>query len=205
MMLTCAEVDGLRASGVRIKEPKPAPRRDYAGYLQWAVLRVTKPSGERAAAERLERLEVYPYWPFFNRRICLRGGLRRSVMVPVFPGLLFIPTEMLDFANRDEVFDFCNVAFLKLAGRPMMLPKADVELIRRIQGKLSMPESSVDAKGNEIKVGQRVRFIDPQKVRMFGDGTVFEVAHDRRIGVEISGLFGGPQKYYDESAEIEVI
>jgi hypothetical protein len=185
--------------------PTPAPEVDYNGYPTWNALLV-EPNREAKAADWLKKVNVHVYLPMFKKSGCRRGGIRYRRDCAVMPGLLFCPTIMLEMGNRQRIFDWARVrGFIKTAGVPIVLTKADVELIYRMEAKLNDPDSPVDARGVEIHAGSKVRFINPRHTRLFGEGTVFEVARDKRIGVEVSGLFGGLTKTYIAADEIEVL
>lgn len=185
--------------------PTPAPEVDYDGYPTWFVLLV-EPNREAKSAEWLKRLNVHAYLPQFKKSGCRRGGIRFRRDVAVMPGLLFVPTPMLDIENRAQVLDWARVrGWIKTGGVPIILDKDDIEDIRRIEAKLNSPDKPVDARGEEIHLQAKVRFIDPRNTRLFGEGMVFEVAGDKRIGVEVSGLFGGLTKTYIAADEIEVL
>lgn len=189
------------------QSPKPAPEIPYNGYPRWYGL-VVEPAQEVRSAELFKHVNVHVYLPQFFKSYCRRGGLRYRRPCAVLPGLLFVPTDMIDAAdNRDDILEFGHVrAFLRMPGAVGILTKADIDEIRRIEAKLNMPDKPVDAHGAELQVGQRVRFIDPRHERLFGNAIVFEVASDKRIGVEVSALIGdGPQKCYVTAAEIEVV
>lgn len=197
-----------RADGTKPFLPQgyePPPARVYSGYPEWFVLRVDANS-ETRPADWLKRVDVHVYLPSFKKSHCRRGGLRYRRLSAVMPGLLFVPCEMIEIPNRDEIFEWAGVyGLLARDGRPLCLIKSDIDEIRRIEAKLNKPESPVDAVGKELEQGQRVRFIDPRTVRLFGEGVVFEVVSDHRIGVEVQGLFGGPTKTYISADEIEVM
>lgn len=182
--------------------PKSAPDKPYSGFPWWVGL-VVEPAMEVQSAELLKRVNVHAYLAQFYKWYCRRGGKRYRRACAVIPGILFCPTEMLEIDNRDEILDWGHVmGFVRGAGGMAVFSKGDIECIRRIEAKLNMPDNPVDARGTEIKIGMRARFIDPQAARLFGEGTIFEVASDNRIGVNGEGLFG---KTYTTSAEIEVI
>lgn len=182
--------------------PKAAPDKPYSGFPWWVGL-VVEPAMEVQSAELLKRVNVHAYLPQFFKSYCRRGGKRYRRACAVLPGILLCPIEMLQIENRDEILDWGRVVgFVRGAGRMAVFSKTDVECIRRIEARLNMPDNPVDARAKEIKIGARVRFIDPQEAALFGELTVFEVASDNRIGVEGEGLFG---KTYTTSAEIEVM
>ena len=194
------EARGLSFRGM----PRPAPERDYSGFPLWHVLR-TVPGREKRAAERLEDVNVFVYLPLFHARRAWRGGRRVAQQRAVMPGLLFVPQEVVAIDNWRHVFAWARVDFLCRQGAPLLLTKGDVERVRRMEAKLNRPDNPVDAHGAEIKIGARVRFIDAADERLFGDGVVFAVASEHRIGVWVSGLFGGVVKAFVPAAEIEVM
>lgn len=182
--------------------PKAAPDKPYSGYPYWLGL-IVEPAMEVRSAELLKRVNVHVYLPQFFKSYCRRGGKRYRRACAVLPGILLCPVEMLDIDNRNDILEWGHVVgFIHGAGSMAMLTKADVECIRRIEAKLNLPDHPVDARGQELKKGARVRFIDPTANRLFGESVVFEVASDNRIGVEGEGLFG---KTYTTAAEIEVM
>lgn len=196
-------MDDVWKSGAK---PKPAPDIDYSGFPIWCVL-VTEPNREQKAADWLKRVNVHVYLPMFSKRVGRPRGRCAFRQYAVLPGLLFVPAEMIQIDNRDEVFDWARVrGFLPGASTTSAkLSKADVERIRRIEAKLNHPEHPVDARAVEIKPGSHIRFLDRRDVSLFGEGTVFEVAHERRIGVEVAGLFGRTVRVYVPATEIEVM
>ena len=183
----------------------PAPEaREYTGFPKWAALNA---GYEKRSADLLLRVNVLVYWPHFMRSICRRGRLRKRVETACMPRMLFVPLEMIDVENRDQVFAWAKIdGFVKRDGKPIILTKSDIEEIRRLEAKKNSPENPVDAKGNEIRKKQHVRFINPTTALLFGDGgEVFEVAGDNRIGVYVAGLFNGLTKGYFPADELEVI
>lgn len=194
-------VKGQIVGYVRPRPKGRVARSEYSGFPKWNALRV-RPGHEHKSAERLEDLRVYVYLPLFKKSCCRRGGLRERRDCAVMPGLLFVPIEMVDdIDDRDGCFDWAGVHEV-LA---MLLTKHDVDELRRIEAKLNKPDHPVDAVGREIQIGQAARFVDPRSVRLFGEAAVFEVASFNRIGLEVSGLFGGLTKVYVTADEIEVM
>lgn len=180
---------------------------DYNGFPWWYALRI-RPNRETKAADYLSLFNVFAYVPRFSKVVRRPGNRTGRKLCAATPGLIFIPVEMVDIPRRDEIFRFARVqGFLSGAeGKPKRLSKADIELIRIMEAKLNAPPNSfVDRKGALLKVGQQVGFVDPLFSKGWGSATVFEVAAEHRIGVEVVGLFGCAARIYVPASEIEVM
>lgn len=178
---------------------------DYSGYPWWHALLV-EPNRETKAADWLMRVNVFAYLPTFTKQI--RHGARqrshRARLCAALPGMIFIPQEMTDIPRREEVFEYAHVhGFLSgVEGKPKVISKADIELIRLMEAKLNLPP---EAKGVLFKLGQRVSFVNSLFGWSWGNGTVVEIASEHRIGIEVDHLFGRTTKVYVAASEIEAL
>jgi len=177
---------------------------DYNGFPWWHGLLV-QPNSERKAADWLRRVNVYPYVPTFTKQVrCgVRSRAHRAKLCAALPGMIFIPQEMMDMPRRDEVFDYAGVrGYIRTTdGSPKPISKADIELIRLMEAKLNLPP---EAKGTFFKVGQGVQFTG-DILSSWGTGTIFAIASESRIGVEVKALFGRTTKVYVPASEIEAL
>lgn len=191
-----------RVWGMGTQEPQ-APLREYSGFPWWHVLLV-QPNREQKSAEWLKRVNVFVYLPTFTKQVCRRGRGHVARLYAALPGMLFVPCEIIDIPRRNEVFDHAHVrGFIKTAtGYPAMVPKADIELIRLLEGKLNLPP---EAKGVFFKCGQQVRFKDGSLWQSWGGGRIFDIVSEARIGVEVHGLFGRTTPVYVPASEIEAM
>lgn len=191
----------------REEMPPPGERR-YEGFLVWRAL-IVEPNREVTAHEWLEeKFAVYAYFPHFTKKVRVgRTRKHRMVARAVIPGMLLIPDEMLHRRRIDEMLTFAHViGFLRDgANAPARIPKAEVEKIRVMEGKLNVNVGVFDAKGNKLTPGATVEFVDRAYRDSWGTATVFEVASEGRIGVEVACLFGRPGKVYVPAPEIEVM
>jgi len=178
-------------------------QRDYSGFPWWHALLVP-PNHEQKSADWLHRVRVFVYWPTFSRKICRRGHVSMRRQCAVLPGMLFVPREMIDFPRRDEVFGYAEVhGFIRNSeGGPSAIGKPDIEMIRLLEAKLNLPP---EAKGVFFKVGQEVRFGEDSILWGWRQGTIFEIADETRIGVEVPGLFGRATRVYVPASEIEAM
>lgn len=180
--------------------PQPAPEVEYDGFPFWSVL-LAEPNKEARSAECLKRVNVHAYLPTFTKQIrCHVGNRFRARQVPVLPGMMFVPVDMLDVGNRAKIMDWAQVRFAKVA-RP--LGRQEVEIIREVEAKLSI---RFDKKSYNFKPGQRVRFICELYATFFGDGEVVEVASSGRISIKVDNkLIGGKRETWTTAAELEAM
>jgi hypothetical protein len=180
-------------------EPPPTPL-----FPWWVALRV-EPLRERKSADWLERLAgVTVFLPLFPRKVRCFGNRHRQVMYPVVPGLLFVPTDVWQVDRREDLFDIARVhGYLHHQdGQPHMISKADIDVIREIEGKLNLPPPP-GLKGTDFKPGDAVTFVNELWAAMFGDGVVTDVANAARIGVEVQKMFGERRTIFCPASEIE--
>lgn len=182
-------------------EPAP-PLVAYEGSAVWYMLRVT-PMTEIKAAERLKIGNLIVYVPTFSKQVRRRGRLHFHRLYAAISGMLFMPQEMLDTPNRRKLFDFARIAdFVRVGAEVAKLTKADIEMVRTMEAKLNLPQS---AKGVLLKVGQQVRFTDPNFAANWISGTIFAIDGPTRIGVEVPGLFGCGAIVWVPESEIEAL
>lgn len=185
----------------------PLPEVHYSGFPRWLGL-LPEVNRESRSADRLARLNIYCYLPRFSRVICRRGGRSCRRWYAVLPGLMFVPVEFMDVANRDRVLDWAHIRtphFIRTAGGTGILAKADIERIRQMEAELNLPPSDIPAaNGRALKPGARARFL-AGSFQWLGEGVVVDVASKARIGVEVDQLFGARRKVYVPAREIEVM
>lgn len=186
-------------------EPVPAATESsYTGFPWWHALLVP-PNREVKAAEWLQRFMLVVYLPTYTKQVCRsrRSRLHVARLCAAIPGMLFVPVEALDVERRDEVFDYARVrGFMRSSdGLPQIIRKAQIEQIRLLEAKLNLPP---EAKGVFFKRGQAVRFTS-DILESWGTGTIFEIASEARIGVEVDRLFGRTVKVYVPASEIEAM
>jgi hypothetical protein len=170
----------------------------------WVALRV-EPLRERKSADWLERLAgVTVFLPLFPRQVRCFGNRHRQVMYPVLPGLLFVPTDVWTIGSREELFDMARVhGYLHHHdGQPHMISKADIDVLRDIEGRLNLPPPP-GIKGTDFRPGDQVQFVNPLWNAMFGEGRVLDVVNPARIGVEVQKMFGERRTIYLPASEIE--
>lgn len=174
-----------------------APRSPW-----WHALLVP-PNREVKSREWLERFMPEVYLPQYSKVVRgLRGRQSGRRLCAALPGMLFAPLEALDIPRRREVFDHARVrGFMRSSdGLPQIIHLRDINKIKLLERKLNLPP---EAKGTFFRVGQRVQFVDG----LFDawQGTVFEIASESRIGVEVDHLFGRKTKVYVPASEIEAL
>lgn len=172
----------------------------------WHALLV-EPNRERRSADWLrERRAIDVYWPNYTRQVGRRrpGQKRRCCTAAVIPGMLFVPCELVPHLDADDL-DYAHVHGLMIgigtAGAPAILRKADIEKIRLMEAKLNLPP---EARGVLFKTGQQVRFLDDLYTD-WGVATIFEIASEARIGIEVPYLFGRSVKIWVPASEIEAM
>lgn len=192
----------LATAFASLMQEAPEPQ-DYSGFPWWRVL-IVAPNREQKAAEWLKHINVYVYLPLFTRQAHRRGKLHEPQLCAVVPGLLFAPAEIMDIDRRDEILKFAHVkGFMRTSdGEPAALKKSQIEIIREIEAKLNLPP---ERKGVLFKVGQQVRFVNELYAAFWGDGQIFEIASDARIGLYVKKLFGRTTKVYVCKSEIEAM
>lgn len=175
-------------------------------FETWLVFRV-QPNKETKSQAWLKDRSIFSYLPTYRKFRCTWTGRRQWSNHAVLPGLLFVPAVMTWIDWFEKAMEWANVnGKLKgPGGHAVELKLSHIETIMRIEAKLNKPDNPVDAKGAEIKIGDRVQFIDRRNEQVFGEPVVFEVAGYNRIGVRANGLFGGAVKVYVPSAEIVVM
>lgn len=183
-------------------------QRVYSGFPWWHVLLI-EPNREQKSAEWLrDNADIHVYLPTFSKKQRCRGKLHRVRLCPAIPGMLFVPEEIVDIPRRREVFDYAHVTgFIKGSeGKPRHVSKADIELIRLMEARLNLaPDEAIDSKGQKLKIGAKVEFVDPLFAYSWGESVVVEVASENRIGIEVASLFGRSTKVYVPASEIEVM
>lgn len=170
----------------------------------WCAL-IVQGGREARSAEWFLRRDIAVYLPQFSKKIKRRGATNARRLCSMMPGLLFMPLDELKTINRrDEVFEYAHIyGFMPgTAGQMALLSKAQIEVIRMIEGKLNLP---MEAKGVMFKIGQKVGFLTELYSAYLGDATIFEIAGPGRIGVEVQKLFGRTCKIYVSDSEIEAI
>lgn len=182
------------------RRPKAAPDVDYSGYPHWSVL-LAEPNREQRSAECLKRVNVHAYLPLFTKQLRCRGArTHRPRQCAVVPGMLFVPCEMLDIGNREQILDWAKLRRSRV-GRTLV--KSEIEIIREIEAKLNV---RFDKKTHSFEIGQRVRFQSDLYAAFLGEGTVIEVATNTRISIKVKGkLFGGKDVIVVPAAELEAI
>lgn len=187
-------------------EPSPPPLRPYTGFPFWHALLV-EAGHEIKSAEWLARVRVSAYVPIYAKQINLRGRAHGARLFAMLPGMLLVPCEMMDIPRRAEVFELCRVyGFVRTAGgHPAMLTKADVEVIRRIESDLNRVPLEPEADWRKWKIGDQAKFKDATYAAFFGYGTIFEIANEGRIGLEVVKLFGRKTRVYVAASGIEAM
>ena len=187
----------------------PWPRRRDAddGVLHpwWIALQVA--GGRECWASRwFMRRKIVSYVPVVATKTPLRGKKHhRLYFHPITPGLIFVPAEFTSLARRTEIEGYAHVyGYLKTGGEISRISKGDIEIIRDIEAKLSMPPPP--AKRVKVPtVGDRVRFRNSLYAKSLGRGIVFQVASNARIGVEVERLVGRAGRIFVPAHEIEVM
>lgn len=193
-----------RACGVQDETDHRAS--EIADFENWLVYRLM-PNRETKSHEWLKKRSIFSYLPTYRTWRCTWTGRRQWSNHAVMPGLLFVPAVMTWIDWFERALDWAHVhgTMKGPGGGAVELKLSHIETIMRIEAKLNKPDNPVDAKGVEIRVGDRVQFIDRRNEQVFGEPVVFEVAGYNRIGVEANGLFGGSVKVFVPSAEIVVM
>lgn len=168
----------------------------------WHALLVP-PNREVKSKDWLERFMPEVYLPKYSKVVRgLRGRMSTRRSCAAIPGMVFAPVEALDIPRRDEVFNYARVrGFMRSSdGLPQIIHLRDIYKIKLLEAKLNLPP---EAKGTFFRLSQRVQFVDG----LFDawQGTVFEIASETRIGVEVDYLFGRKTKVYVPASEIEAI
>lgn len=179
---------------------EPIPDVDYSGFPFWQVL-LAEPNREQRSADCLKRVNIHAYLPQFTKQHRARGTRQsRARLCAVVPCMLFVPAEMLDTGNREQILDWAKLRRSK-CGRH--LTKAEVEVIREIEAKLNI---RYDKKTYNFEIGQRVRFQSELWMAFLGEGVVIEVASHSRICIKVEQkLFGGKDTIWIPAAELEAM
>lgn len=179
----------------------------YDGFPFWHVLLVEAGREFKTHEWLDEKLKVSTYLPIYSRKTRLRGRANVHRFYPVIPGMLFIPRSMVGIYRRQMVFDLCHIyGVMKTTdGKWATLTKADIELIRRMEGELNSPTITPTAAWKQFTVGQPVKFTDEVYAAAFGGGKIFEIANEGRIGLEVIGLFGRVTRIYVAASGIEAM
>ncbi len=154
---------------------------------RWMLLRVN-PSRERRVHERLTERGVCCYAPHFPRRITVsrRFAWQRPIvqqrMVPVFPGLVFVPDFDADVVRLRSYSDGI-AGLLFVDRRAASLSTANVDAIRSIEAHLSTPVSTARA----YAVGDRVRVRDGSPFAMW-TGRIDRLDGKGRLRVLIAAI-----------------
>jgi hypothetical protein len=90
------------------------------------------------------------------------------------------------------------------------LPPSFVEFdidrkIREREEILNLPKKEREREKFLFKVTQRVRFRNPIFSAFWGEGTIFEIASEARIGLWVDQLFGSAGKVFVPASEIEAM
>lgn len=179
--------------------------RVYGPLECWYALQVEANREERSARWLERNVRIFPYWPNFPGQVRRRGKLHKSKRRAVMPGLLFVPQEFTDLKRRDEVFEYAHAHGIRLCrnqGTAIDLGKSEIEIIRQIEAKLNLPP---ECKGVLFKLGDRVQFVNEMYAAFWGTATVFEIASEARIGVEVAKAIGGQTKVYVPASVIEAM
>lgn len=177
---------------------EPVVEPEYNGFPEWRVL-MTNPNHEVRAADLLKRVNVAAYVPLFQKQSRRARGVCYHRLCPVLPCMLFVPTDYLIHRDRDRILDWAGVRLLK-SMRPVT--KAEVDVIRDVEARANKRSTRKVA---SLSIGMRVRFFEEKWAHVFGEGSVFEIASENRIGVLIPMLFGRSTKVYVPATEIEAI
>lgn len=185
------------ASGSMIPRERPI-------FPWWHALLVA-PGREQKSADWLrDKAAIEVYWPHYTKQIGRKraGQKRRTRLAGAIPGMLFAPIDFLHNLT-DEMLEFAHIYGFMLGcdREPARLTKIDIEKVRNMEARLNLPP---EAKGVLFKLGEKVRFTD-DLFTDWGDGTIFEIASEARIGVEVTRLFGRATKVYVPASEIEAM
>lgn len=144
---------------------------------------------EMDAVDSLRRHQLRSYWPSYEEFAPMRvvAGVRlsrRTRRVGIIPGYVFAEVNPgMDFTSLlDRVvgaFDVVRTA----SGAPLLIPDADVQIIRRIEIGLNTPKEQPTGHG-DFKVGNKVRFVDDLMGR-WPNGKVIKLAREHRISVQV--------------------
>jgi hypothetical protein len=185
----------VAASNPDVVDPPQSP---------WWHALLVPPNREVKSRDWLARFMPEVYLPSFNKQVCRSRHLRvhTTRRCAALPGMLFAPVEALDIPKRREVFDYARVrGFMRSSdGLPQIIHLRDINKIKLLEAKLNLPP---EAKGVFFKVGERVRFVDG--LFESWQGTIFEIASESRIGVEVDHLFGRKTKVFVPASEIEAL
>lgn len=177
----------------------------YGGFEEWYVLRVESNHEWRSARWLKRNVKIIAYWPHFTEKVRRRGKLHQAQPRAVMPGLLFVPQEFMNLRRRDEVIEYAHaygIRLCKTKGAAADLGKPEIEIIREIEAKLNLPP---ERKNVLFKMGQRVQFTNELYAAFWGTATIFEIASEARIGVEVDKAIGGHTKVYVPASEIEAM
>ena len=170
----------------------------------WWVALLIESGREIKARDWLVSREVVAYLPLYRRKVRCRGTAHRSKFCPVIPGMLFVPREFLGLARVDVLKIYVHAyGYIRAGNDPAPVSLRDIAIIEEIEAKLNLPAPR--GQGASCKLGQRVRFRNVTYAAYLGEGVVFEVASERRIGVEVERLIGRAGKIYVPASEIEVM
>lgn len=164
----------------------PAPF-SFHGPRKWYAL-LTFSNRERSAAEWIKaRSRAWIYWPNMIAQRAGGRGVRRSQLVSIIPGYLFMAVGLDDGDPWDVVHETPGIhGFVRDgAGHAAHLTEQDIDIIRRIEGNENMPQDPRTA--HRFKVTDKVQFCDD----LFGrwpPGLVVRLDDDGRIVVDVSLL-----------------
>ncbi len=180
------------------------PERVREIFPWWHALQVA-PNREVKAAEFLKRINVHAYLPQYVKHVRTCHGRRRATLRAVVPGMLFAPVEMLNLDRRDEVFRLCHVHDLvrKNGGEPLLLSKADIEVIRRMEADLYVPPPPEPTDLWRGAPGDAVQFKDPTYAAFWGKAQVVDIDQYPRISVAGVQLFGVRKVVWTTADKIE--
>ena len=171
----------------------------YRDQRQWVGL-VVAPQRERKVAEFLRDARRPVYFPNWTRIIRGRGGMRRSVIMAVMPGYLFLAKGVKD--DLQPLIEMVPGLMGYLHDgqlNPLLLSEIEIQGIRLIEADMNKPEPDRKS-ANEYKIGDEVKTVEA--LHLGWKGKIVELASDQRIGLEVK-LLGRTVKVYVSSAQIE--
>jgi transcription antitermination factor NusG len=136
-------------------EPEESPAAVSVNPARWFLIRV-HPLIERRVQRKLTQRGVSCYVPQYPKQVSVarqfpwQKPIVQRRIVPLFPGLVFVPDVDADIAHLRRLADGV-VGFLYVSERPARVSHDDMEDIRAIESRQCVPVSAL-RKGSTVRI-----------------------------------------------------